>query len=289
MLVAAEHAGRGLVGRRQPHAGCWPPPSPAPALAVILYFALGSPGRADLPFEGPPEGLAGTPIPRPWRRRRWPAVLGRLTKERPNDPEGYRFLALAEGALGRSAGGRAARLKRAPAASRPSAPTSGEMLGEAEVFQSGGQVTQDAQGRLRRDPEARPEETSAAPLQTWPAPGSPRATRPAAWARWRTIVAELSPGDPRVPALQGRDRRRAEGAPARPAPRPASSGEPDDRHPGHGGRARRAAAGQAGRPRTAGCGWCGAYAVLGDGPKARRGAAGGERPATPPSRMCSIN
>src|SRR4029077_8508860 len=70
------------------------------------------------------------------------AVLNKLTKDRPNDPEGFRFLALAEGASNNPAGAVRA-LKRAVRI----APQRGdlwEMLGEAEVFQANGALSDDA-------------------------------------------------------------------------------------------------------------------------------------------------
>jgi len=69
----------------------------APALALALYLAVGSPGVADQPFSGRlAKWLAANPAS--LQPPEMAAVLGKLTKQRPDDPEGFRFLALAEGA-----------------------------------------------------------------------------------------------------------------------------------------------------------------------------------------------
>ncbi len=110
-------------------------------MALALYLGLGAPGMADQPFSGRlAKWLSSNPAS--LAPPEMAAVLGKLTKERPNDPEGFRFLALAEGASNNPAGAVRA-LKRAVRI----APQRGdlwEMLGEAEVFQAGGDLTDDA-------------------------------------------------------------------------------------------------------------------------------------------------
>jgi cytochrome c-type biogenesis protein CcmH len=190
----------------------------APALALILYFALGSPGRADQPFEGRlkqwraanPETLAPQEMA---------AVLSRLTSERPNDPEGFRFLALAEGASDNPAAAVRA-LKRALRIA-PDRADLWEMLGEALVYEGRGQVSQDAQDAfaetLKRDPGNVAARFNLARAQI------AKGDKAGGAGALRAILAGLAPDDPRAPALKA-SIAEAEGAPP-PSAQPALSGD----------------------------------------------------------------
>jgi cytochrome c-type biogenesis protein CcmH len=125
----------------------------APAVALGIYFAVGAPGMADQPFEGRlkqwmaanPESLTAPQMA---------AVLSRMAPQHPHDPEGYRFLALAEGASNNPAGAVVA-LKKAVRIA-PQRADLWEMLGEAMIYQDGGRISDDAREAftqtLKRDP-----------------------------------------------------------------------------------------------------------------------------------------
>ena len=126
----------------------------APALAFGLYLWVGSPGVRDQPFSARlTQWLAASPAS--LTPPEMAAVLGKLTQERPNDPEGFRFLALAEGASNHPAG--AVRALKQAVRIAPQRADLWEMLGEAEVFQAGGDLTDDAKDAftrtLRLDPK----------------------------------------------------------------------------------------------------------------------------------------
>jgi len=190
----------------------------APVLAMILYLVLGAPGRADQPFEARlkewraanPETLAPPEMA---------AVLDRLTRERPKDPEGFRFLALAEAASDDPPGAVRA-LKRALRLA-PERADLWEMLGDAEVYQAGGQVNQDAQDAyaetLKRDPGSVSARFGLARAQI------SRGDKAGGIAALQAIAAGMTPGDPRIQAIKTviAD---AQGVPA-PSAEPALSGD----------------------------------------------------------------
>ena len=180
----------------------------APAVALGLYFLVGAPGRPDQPFEGRlaqwkaanPESLAPQEMA---------AVLSRLTEQRPNDPEGFRFLALAEGASDNPAA--AVRALKRGLRLAPDRADLWEMLGEALVYQAGGQVHQDAQDAfgeaLKRDPTRITARFNLARAQV------SRGDKAGGVAAFQASLAGLSPGDPRAAALQAAIGE-AQGAPA---------------------------------------------------------------------------
>ena len=123
------------------------------ALALAGYFASGSPGMADQPFK---DRFAA------WRRAdpatlqapQMAAVLRALAKTRPNDPDAFRFLGLAESASDNP--GAANRALRRAVELAPGRADLWQLYGEALVSSSGGEVTPQAQQAftetLRRDP-----------------------------------------------------------------------------------------------------------------------------------------
>jgi cytochrome c-type biogenesis protein CcmH len=168
----------------------------APALAVALYLALGAPGVADQPFAKRLDA---------WRKEnpqelsapQMAAVLQALVKERPNDPDGYRFLALAEGAADDPAQAVQA-LKRGLRVA-PERIDLWEMLGEALAFENGGKITPEAEDAfaqvLKRDPGNLGARFALAQAQVL------RGDKAGGVAAFRSIVASLPPGDPRAPSI----------------------------------------------------------------------------------------
>jgi cytochrome c-type biogenesis protein CcmH len=164
----------------------------APALALGLYVALGSPGAPDQPFAGRLAKWRAT-NPSSLQAPEMAAVLDQLTKERPNDPDGFRFLALADGASGNPAGAIRA-LKRAVKL----APQRGdlwEMLGEAEVFQANGELTDDARLAFAETIKLDPKNIAArfhlgrARIKDGDKAGG--------IADWRALLADMPANDPR--------------------------------------------------------------------------------------------
>ncbi|MDB5434935.1 MAG: hypothetical protein JWR47_1192 [Phenylobacterium sp.] len=183
----------------------------APALALALYLGLGSPGMADQPFSA---RLARWLVSNPASLAppEMAAVLGKLTKERPNDPEGYRFLALAEGASNNPAGAVRA-LKRAVRLA-PQRSDLWEMLGEAQVFRAGGELTDDAKQAfvetLKLDPKNVAARFHLARARI--AAGD----KAGGVADWQALLADMPAADPRRADLQ-RAIAEAQGTPAPPA------------------------------------------------------------------------
>jgi cytochrome c-type biogenesis protein CcmH len=186
----------------------------APALALGLYLLVGAPGAPDQPFAGRlAQWRAANPAS--LQPAEMAAVLSKLVTERPNDPEGYRFLALAEGASNNPAGAVRA-LKRAVKI----APERGdlwEMLGEAEVFQADGALTDEAERAfaqtLRLDPKnvAARFHLARARIKA--------GDRAGGLADWRALLADMPANDPRRADLTAAIAE-AEGAPAPPPAAP---------------------------------------------------------------------
>ena len=217
----AEAARRMLAAADQP-AEPWTAESPsrapvllaaiaAPALALGLYLGLGSPGMPDQPFARRlTHWLAENPAS--LTPPEMAAVLGKLTKERPNDPEGFRYLALAEGAAQNPAG--AVRALRRAVKIAPERADLWEMLGEALIMQSGGEVTTDARAAfaedLKRDPKAITARFHLARARI------EAGDKQAGLAEWRALAADMPADDPRQGALKSAIAE-VEGAPAAPA------------------------------------------------------------------------
>jgi cytochrome c-type biogenesis protein CcmH len=169
----------------------------APALALGLYLGLGSPGMADQPFAGRlKHWLAANPAS--LSAPEMAAVLGKLTKERPNDPEGFRYLALAEGAAQNPAG--AVRALHRAIKIAPERADLWEMLGEALIMQSGGEMTPDARAAFAQDLRLDPKAISARfHLARAKIEGGDKA---AGLAQWRALAADIPADDPRQAALK---------------------------------------------------------------------------------------
>jgi cytochrome c-type biogenesis protein CcmH len=167
----------------------------APALAIALYLTLGAPGTADQPFAGRLAQWKAAD-PRSLDAPEIAAVISSKIKEHPDDPEGYRFLAMAEGASNNPAAAVLA-LKRAVRI----APQRGdlwEMLGEA----------------LKRDP------ANAGARYQLARARIKAGDKQGGLAEWRAILAEMPATDPRRADLTAAIAE-VEGAPA---PPPAQQG-----------------------------------------------------------------
>jgi cytochrome c-type biogenesis protein CcmH len=126
----------------------------APLVAIVIYLAVGAPGMADQPIKARIAywrslDLASLTAPQ------MAAVLREVTAEHP-DPDGYRFLALAENQSDNPSG--AARALRKAITLSPKRGDLWEMLGVSLVAEAGGQETPGAVTAFKRaltlDPHA---------------------------------------------------------------------------------------------------------------------------------------
>ncbi|THD59116.1 c-type cytochrome biogenesis protein CcmI [Phenylobacterium sp.] len=179
-----------------------------PALALALYIAVGAPGLADQPFSARLAKWRASD-PRTLAPAEMAAVLEKLTSERPNDPEGFRFLALAEGAAQNPAG--AVRALKHAVRLAPERGDLWEMLGEAEVYTAGGALTDDAITAFRRTLALDPKNI-AARFQLARAKIK-AGDREGGLADWRALLADMAPNDARRADLQSAIAE-ASGAPA---------------------------------------------------------------------------
>ena len=163
----------------------------APLLGLALYFLVGMPGLKDQPFDA---------RLREWRAAdpaqldppRIAAVLRQVTGERPNDPEAFRNLALAEMAGGDAVAAGSA-LRKAVALA-PQRADLWAALGETFMVQAEGRIDADARTAfaeaLRRDPAslsaryfmARADIQDGKVVQGLDG--------------WRSLLASLAPNDP---------------------------------------------------------------------------------------------
>ena len=168
----------------------------APALALAVYLWLGSPGLADMPFAARMKGWRAA-NPAELSAPELAAVLKTLTAERPNDPEGFRYLALAEGASQNPQ--ESVRALRHALKLAPQRADLWEMLGEALVVEADGKLTDDAkaafQETLKRDPKAVVARFHLARARI------EAGDKAGGLAAWRAIMAELPANDPRRAAL----------------------------------------------------------------------------------------
>src|SRR5690606_10005759 len=143
--IAHAEAGRRLLGAADAPAQAWTSgpagrrpaliaAAAAPLLAAAIYLVVGAPGFGDQPFAKRLDA---------WRRAdpvdlapaEMAAVLRAVAGERPNDPEAFRYLALAEGASGETAA--AVRALRRAIELRPGDAALWGMLGEAMLADAG--------------------------------------------------------------------------------------------------------------------------------------------------------
>ncbi len=184
----------------------------APVLTLALYMTVGAPGLPDMPFaERLQQWTAANPVSLP--PQALAAVLTSKIRQRPDDPEGYRFLALVDGAAD-DAPGAVRALKRAVKLA-PERADLWELLGQALIGQAGGEVSEDAKAAfaetLKRDP------TSAVARFHLARARIAEGDRAGGIAQWRTLLAEL-PGDDQRRVGLARAIAEAEGAPLQPSP-----------------------------------------------------------------------
>jgi cytochrome c-type biogenesis protein CcmH len=164
----------------------------AAGAALAIYVTVGQPGMRDQPFAkrlaawraADPSSLSPPELA---------AVLERLTREHPDDPQAWRFLAIAEGAAQDPAD--AVRAMRHAVQLGPENAELWEMLGQAQVAQANGEVTAEAQQAfreaLKREPKAIAARFHLARAQI--AAGD----KAGGLAAWRALLADLPEGDPR--------------------------------------------------------------------------------------------
>lgn len=163
----------------------------APALALGLYMALGSPGMPDRPFATRLAEWRQTDLER-LQPPELAAVLQSIAKERPDDAELMRYVGLAEGAAQNPPAAVKA-LQRAVELA-PERADLWTTLGEAIVYRDG-EVTPQAEGAfteaLKRDPESVSARFHLARARI------ARGDREAGLAQWRALMADMPADDPR--------------------------------------------------------------------------------------------
>lgn len=167
-----------------------------PVVAIGLYLFTGAPGFGDQPLAA---RIAA------WRQAdpaeltppQLSAVLRAMVAERPNDPEGWRYLAMMEGASGDPAA--ASRALRRAITLAPDRAELWEGLGESLLAEADGEMSPQArrafEEALKRDPKsvaARFHLAAAQILSGEKAEGL---------AVWRALADELPADDPRRPNL----------------------------------------------------------------------------------------
>ena len=196
LLAAADAPAKAWTADPQARRGVLAAVIAAPTLALGVYLTLGSPGLSDKPFAARMKGWLGS-NPAELAPPELAAVLKKLTAERPNDPEGFRYLALAEGASQNPQ--EAVRALRHAVKLAPQRADLWEMLGEALVVEADGKLTDDAkaafQETLKRDPKAVVSRFHLARARI------EAGDKTGGLAAWRAIMAELPADDPRRAAL----------------------------------------------------------------------------------------
>lgn len=180
--------------------------------ALVLYFVVGQPGMGDQPFAARLAGWRAAD-PASLAPSELAAVLGKLTRERPDDPQAFQYLAIAEGAADNPAG--AVRAMRQAVRLAPERADLWELFGEALVADAGGEVTSEAKRAFHEAVKRNPKAIAARfHLARTEVEGGDRA---AGLAAWRALMAELPADDPRHQALAGAIAQ-AEGRPASASP-----------------------------------------------------------------------
>jgi cytochrome c-type biogenesis protein CcmH len=184
----------------------------APALALIVYLSLGSPGMADQPFAARLKSWQAA-NPTELQPQELAAVLKKLIAERAPDPEGYRLLAIAENASQNAP--ETIRALRHALKLAPERADLWEMLGEAQVTEADGKLSDDAKAAFaeaaKRDPKSVLARFYLARARI------DAGDKAGGIADWRALMAELPADDPRRPAIAqqiAEHEGRAEPAPA---------------------------------------------------------------------------
>jgi cytochrome c-type biogenesis protein CcmH len=184
----------------------------APVLALVVYLKLGSPGMADQPFATRLKSWQ-TSSPTELQPPELAAVLKKLIAERAPDPEGYRLLAIAENASQNAP--ETIRALRHALKLAPQRADLWEMLGEAQVTEADGKLSDDAKvafaEAVKRDPKSVLARFYLARARI------DAGDKAGGLADWRALMAELPADDPRRPAIAqqiAEHEGRAEPAPA---------------------------------------------------------------------------
>lgn len=216
---AYAEAGRRLLAAADKGSHAWQPAPPpqgtllavavlAPLLALGIYLAIGAPGFPDQPIAARVAAWRKA-SPETLRPDEMAAVLRGMVAERPDDPQGHQYLAMAQAASGDPAS--AARSLRRAIELAPDQAVLWESLGEALVMQAQGQVVPAAANAfkeaLRRDPKSVTARVFLAKREV------DSGDKALGLAQWRAVLADLEGDDPRREALQ-RIIADAEGAPA---------------------------------------------------------------------------
>jgi cytochrome c-type biogenesis protein CcmH len=168
----------------------------ASAAALAIYIAVGHPGLGDQPFAQRLAAWQATD-PANLATPELAAVLERLTRERPNDPEAFRYLAVAKGGMQDAPG--AVRALRHAVQLAPDRADYWELLGEAEVAADGGDVSPEAADAFTRavrlDPNAFAARFHLARAQM------ARGDKAGGLAAWRVLLADMPVADPRRASL----------------------------------------------------------------------------------------
>jgi cytochrome c-type biogenesis protein CcmH len=169
----------------------------APMLAAAVYLVVGAPGYPDQPFATRLKAWRATTDPSHLSPQQMAAVLDSLTRERPGDPEGFRYLAMAEAASGDAPASARALHKALKLA--PRRVDLWEMLGEVETAGAGGAPNAAALAAFRQalalDPKSVPARFHLARAKVL------AGDRAGGLADARAALADLAADDPRRGAL----------------------------------------------------------------------------------------
>jgi len=204
---AHAEAGRRLLAAADAPAAAWTPGPKArtgvlaavvlaPAAALGIYLTLGSPGMPDQPFAVRMKGWMAS-NPAQLAPPELAAVLKKLTAERPNDPEGFRFLALAEGASQNAP--EAVRALRHALKLAPDRADLWEMLGEALVVEADGKLTDEAKAAFRETLKRQP--TAVVARFQMARARVEAGDKAGGVADWQALMASLPADDPRRAAI----------------------------------------------------------------------------------------
>ena len=182
----------------------------APLLALVVYVAVGSPQLRDQPFKARLAEWQATP-PQNLRAQELAALVADKVKGRPNDPDGYKYLALARGGSGDLLG--AVEALRRGVRVAPERADLWQMLGEAELYQANGELTDDAVDAFRHliklEPGSLPARFQLAAVKIRDG------DKAGGIADWKALLADMPASDPRRANVEAAIAN-AEGAPPPP-------------------------------------------------------------------------
>ena len=169
----------------------------APALALAVYLALGSPGMADKPFAARLEGWSKS-SPTDLAPQELAALLKKLIAQRGPDPEGYRLLAIAESASQNPP--ETVRALRHALKLAPDRADLWEMLGQAQLAEGDGKLSDDVKASFAQALKLDPKGSVVARFHLARAriEGGDKA---GGLGDWKTLLTELPADDPRRAAL----------------------------------------------------------------------------------------